>query len=244
MSNPPLPASSTKHLSILHHHIPFTPTTLPLRQISSSTTGESTGTTGSTLWLSAQLLSLYLLSLPAPRKRVTVLDLGSGIGYLPLCLRSKGYEVIATDIPQVIESVLKDNIGNGMRIIDPTGQEVIEVIPLDWTEVASAGLPTSLQGRKIDIITTSDTFYAPHLLKPLLETLQALFQSNPVIYVGLERRDPGLIESALEEARGMGLKLNRIDGARVERLMLDAGWEAEEWDDVEIWKGKFGRPRV
>jgi predicted nicotinamide N-methyase len=247
MSTPPQPASSTKHLSILHHPIPFADKRLALHQISSSTTGESTGTTGSTLWLSAQLLSLYLLSLPSPRRNVTVLDLGSGIGYLPLCLKSKGYEVIATDIPQVIESVLKQNIKDGLAGIDPTGEAGIEVIPLDWTGVSSTGLPTSLKGGKIDIITTSDTFYAPHLLGPLLETLRALSlgsSTQPVIYVGLERRDPDLIDKAMEEARVMGLKLSRIDGGRIEKLMVDAGWEVEEWDDVEIWKGKFGRARA
>jgi len=238
MSTPPLPASSTKHLSILHHPIPFTDTTLPLRQISSSTTGESTGTTGSTLWLSAQLLSLYLLSLPSPRKRTTVLDLGSGIGYLPLCLQSKGYKVIATDIPVVIDSVLEGNIQDGSKVLATSDQE-IEVIPLDWTEVSTEGLPVPLQGRKIDIITTSDTFYAPHLLIPLLETLKALSTTQPVIYVGLERRDPGLIDHAMEGARKMGLKLNRIDKGRIDKLMVDAGWNLEEWDDVEIWKGKF-----
>jgi len=154
--------------------------------------------------------------------------------------------VIATDIPQVIESVLKRNINDGLAVIDPTGKAGIEVIPLDWTQVSPNGLPTSLVGRKIDIITTSDTFYAPHLLIPLLETLRFIsLESNtqPVIYVGLERRDPGLIDRAMEEARVMGLKLNRIDGGRVEKLMIDAGWEVEEWDDVEIWKGKFARAR-
>lgn len=161
-------------------------------------------------------------------------------------MKSKGYQVVATDIPQVIESVLERNINDGLTVIDPTGQAGIEVIPLDWTQVSSTGLPTSLKGRKIDIITTSDTFYAPHLLIPLLETLRALSDESStqtVIYVGLERRDPGLINRAMEEARVMGLKLNRIDGGRIEKLMVDAGWEVEEWDDVEIWKGKFGRGR-
>lgn len=173
---------------------------------------------------------------------MTVLDLGSGIGYLPLCLKSKGYETIATDIPVVIDSVLQRNINDGLKVIDPTRKSEIEIIPLDWTEVSSNGLPESLKARKIDVITTSDTFYAPHLLIPLLETLQHLsVMSQPVIYVGLERRDPGLIDRAMEEAKGIGLKLNRIDGGKIERLMIESGWEVEEWDDVEIWKGKFSR---
>lgn len=148
--------------------------------------------------------------------------------------------MIATDIPVVIESVLEGNIKDGSKVLERNGPE-IEVIPLDWTQVSGNGLPKSLQDRKIDIITTSDTFYAPHLLMPLLETLKALSASQPVIYVGLERRDPGLIDQAMEEARLMGLKLNRIDKSKIDKLMVEAGWEIEEWDDVEIWKGKFTR---
>jgi len=146
--------------------------------------------------------------------------------------------VIATDIPAVIDTVLKGNIQDGSKVLASSSEE-IEVIPLDWTEVSTKGLPVPLQGRKIDTITTSDTFYAPHLLIPLLETLKALSTGQPVIYVGLERRDPGLIDHAKEEARKMGLKLNRIDKGRIDKLMVDAGWDLEEWDDVEIWKGKF-----
>jgi predicted nicotinamide N-methyase len=193
------------------------------------------------------LLALYILSLPTPSssKKVTVLDLGSGIGFLPLCLRSKGYEVIATDIPEVIESVLGPNVDEGLKHLEQSGG--IEVIPLDWETVSSSReLPVSLKGKKIDIITTTDTLYAPHLLEPLLVTLRLLSTSptQPMIYVGLERRDPGLIDGALEKARDMGLSLNRVDKGKIDRLMEDDGWEIGEWDDVEIWKGKFTRSSI
>jgi hypothetical protein len=65
-----------------------------------------------------------------------------------------------------------------------------------------------------------------------------------MIYVGLERRDPGLIDGALGKARDMGLSLNRIDKGKIDRLMEDDGWEIGEWDDVEIWKGKFTRSSI
>jgi hypothetical protein len=166
-------------------------------------------------------------------------------------MRAKGYEVIATDIPVVIESVLQGNIDSGLEAIKAeqtlikAEKIVIDVLPLDWEEVASScRIPDALFGRKIDIITTSDTLYAPHLLRPLFETLRLLSTSTkaqPVIYIGLERRDSALIDRALDEAKAMGLSLNRVDKGKIDRLMVEAGWEKEEWDDVEIWKGKFGR---
>lgn len=166
-------------------------------------------------------------------------------------MRVKGYEVIATDIQVVIDSVLQENIDAGLSVIGEQTGSVrnegfgIEVIPLDWEEVASTGtIPRSLSVRKIDIITATDTLYAPHLLHPLLTTLKLLSTASkiqPVIYIGLERRDPALIDRALQEAKGMGLNLNRVDKGKIDRLMLDAGWDREEWDDVEIWKGKFSR---
>lgn len=162
-------------------------------------------------------------------------------------MRSKGYEVIATDISEVIESVLRDNVDNGLATVS-SGKDGIEVVTLDWETVSATGnLPEYLIGKKIDTITTSDTFYAPHLLRPLLATLRTLSdtqKTQPVIYVGLERRDPGLIDKALHEARSMGLNLNRIDKGRIDKLMFEAGWDGEEWDDVEIWKGKFARTSV
>ncbi|WVF69914.1 hypothetical protein IAT40_004698 [Kwoniella sp. CBS 6097] len=85
--NVPLPASQTKHLPHLSHPLPKHPHIhLPLRQISSSASSstsstvsdsslaantpetgvQSTGTTGTTLWLSAQILSLYLSTISPP----------------------------------------------------------------------------------------------------------------------------------------------------------------------------------
>lgn len=92
------------------------------------------------------------------------------------------------------------------------------------------------------MLVTSDTIYAPHLVLPLFRTLQTISAaqpSAPTIYVGLERRDSALVDSALGMAEGMGLILRRVDKGKIDRLMQEAGWSVEEWDDVEIWKGKF-----
>jgi hypothetical protein len=89
-----LPASLTKHLDYLAHPLPRQVSThanithpVELQQRStagSETTG--TGTTGTTLWLGAQLMSAYLAETlgfvggtETPKK---VVELGGGVGYL------------------------------------------------------------------------------------------------------------------------------------------------------------------
>lgn len=238
---PPLPASDTKHLTTLHHPVPGSNTILPLKQLSANT-----GTTGTTLWLSAQLLALYFSSLPS--KRGVVVDLGSGVGFLPLCLASKGWEVVASDTRHVIDSVLAENVRVGLEVLDrdvkkdKLGSGDVKVTELDWEEVSLIGrTPDILAGKKIEMITTSDTIYAPHLLDPLFRTLRILSSPSTTIYIGLERRDPALVDDALKRAGEMGLSLRRVDKDKVDRLMIDAKWDSTEWDGVEIWKGKFSR---
>lgn len=187
--------------------------------------------------------------------------------------------MIATDISDVIESVLRDNIDNGLRAIYASSTPVnqigsVEVVELDWEVVAGTGaLPDLLQpmenselhserkldplmerervrepahqkGRRIDIITTTDTLYAPHLVQPLLKTLRLISDaqaSPPVVYIGLERRDSRLVDSALRAAMDAGLGLKKIGRGRVEKSLSGTGWgwSGEDWEGVEIWKGKF-----
>jgi hypothetical protein len=88
----PLPASLTKHLSTLSHPLPKDPSTsLQLRQVSesSASAGEGTGTTGTTLWLGAQVLGCYLSETlgvgsaeGGGKERKRILELGGGVGYL------------------------------------------------------------------------------------------------------------------------------------------------------------------
>ena len=261
-ADPPIAASDTKHLPILHHPIPRTSVVLPLRQITADSQGAGTGTTGTTLWLSSQLLALYFASLPPPaqngtkgqkrkkdEKKKVILDLGSGIGFLPLCLAQRGWGTVATDVPSVIDSVLHHNISEGLKVLQGIDNHLdppeITVTTLDWETVSQTRqLPESLEGIKIEIIITSDTIYAPHLLSPLLTTLWIISSaqsSAPTVYISLERRDSALVDSALETAGTMGLSLRRVDKDRIDRLMAEAGWEKEGWDDVEIWKGKFSK---
>ncbi|WWC59326.1 uncharacterized protein I303_101878 [Kwoniella dejecticola CBS 10117] len=138
LQNQPLPASHTKHLTTLIHPLPppFEDTSISLRQVSEGIDGRGTGTTGTTLWLSSQILSLYLSSiLPSvtPRsgsvgngsrtktKGKKILELGGGIGYTALTLLSRGYEVVSTDIQPVLDDVLRPNIESGVEELRSAG---------------------------------------------------------------------------------------------------------------------------
>ncbi|ORX34481.1 putative methyltransferase-domain-containing protein [Kockovaella imperatae] len=263
-----LPASETKHLTLLHHPIPCSDILLQLRQRSigenlkpdnetlsiGATTRhvkhEGTGTTGTTLWLGAQVLACYLVSalprvLPVPfggrSTRGRVLELGSGTGYLSLVLASMGYTVLSTDIEPVLSTVLKPNVEAGLHQIRASANGsngLIVVQNLDWTLDDDA-----IAGERFDMILMSDTIYLSDLNPHLFGTLRkvSLEGKAPMVYLALERRDSAAVDSALTIAQEMGFNLKRVAHTRVVKAVDGAGWGWDEqgWEDVEVWKGKW-----
>jgi len=117
-----------------------------------------------------------------------------------LTLTSLGWDVLATDIPNVISTVLSQNITQNVPIL-PAHSGAIDVRELDWTVspekwswdsqvIASAssnatqdlkpslGSSRKLLGPPFDLIVTSDTIYSPELAQPLLRTLFALCSAS------------------------------------------------------------------
>ncbi len=86
----PLPASHTKHLPLLTHPFPSSSLSIDLIQLS-HTNQATTGTTGTTLWLGAQVMSCYLEENlgKCGRNGKRVLELGGGVGYLALVFAAK-----------------------------------------------------------------------------------------------------------------------------------------------------------
>jgi protein N-lysine methyltransferase METTL21D len=177
-------------------------------------------------------------------------------------LCSVGWDVLATDIPEVISTVLRQNITQNSPMLPPTSGR-IEIRELDWTVapdswtwdndkiIASATESDSdtlryhskeLLRPPFDLIISSDTLYAPHLTRPLLRTLHALSMlstQSPPIYICFERRDPLLVDGALAEAKAeWGFNVERISHRKLVKAMEKIGvkWAKEDWDGVEIWK--------
>ena len=169
-----------------------------------------------------------------------------------LALRSLGCNVLATDIPTVISTVLNHNIANN-TVHCSADSSFIEVRELDWTvhpnqwswdnnkAIAShtpqplpANEPTPRLKPPFDLIVSSDTLYIPSLTQPLLRTLHALsvsslsasppFARPPLIYICIERRDPALIDRTLQEARDIwNFRVNRIPSKKLARAMGKGG---------------------
>lgn len=169
---------------------------------------------------------------------------------------------MATDLPNVIDSVLRQNISGNAHLVAGN----IQVRELDWMvepeywswtdekSVSSPSLakdPPALLRPPFDLIVTSDTLYIPQLAQPLLRTIHALASlssgggKSPLILLCFERRDPLLIDQTLNDAHKVwGLKPERIPHKKLVQAMDKAGlgWNKEDWDGVELWKLKLENP--
>ncbi|KAK1926481.1 hypothetical protein DB88DRAFT_435470 [Papiliotrema laurentii] len=261
--SPPLPASSTKHLDVISHPLPRDAlTVLPLEQLSSDPdSAKSTGTTGTTLWLGGQVLSCYLSSLPLPARSPAkpakrAIELGAGVGYLSLVLASLGYDVVSTDIPPVLETVLRPNVMVGLDVLRRSTAQtpVVQVCELDWTTTtAHTVTPGADLDLSVDMIITSDTIYHPDLLPHLFRTIACISRSSldnpqrstpPTVYLCLERRDSRMVDTALSRAAEFGLHLKRVGHGRVAKCVEKTGWgwAEEDWQGVEVYKGRWSQP--
>jgi protein N-lysine methyltransferase METTL21D len=172
--------------------------------------------------------------------------------------------VIATDVPDVISTVLNVNISNNLPNLPPASGR-IQVRELDWTIspdkwtwddqhiIASSRIQSSsshqvedLLKPPFDFIITSDTLYHPDLVQPLFRSIHALSiasssltSRSPVVYLCVERRDPTLIDRAFLEARETwGFKTERIAHKKLVKVIekADIKWDKEDWEDIEVWK--------
>jgi len=111
------------------------------------------------------------------------------------------------------------------------------------------------------LIVSSDTIYDTALVTPLFETIHMLSALSytspgspsvsptssrirackpPVIYLAVERRDPTLITIPFTRAgKEWGLLFQRVPEKKLKRAGVGVGWDAEEWEGVEVWCGRW-----
>src|SRR5579859_2446378 len=119
----PLPAHRTKDVSPLIY--PLTPSNTVYITQKSPLNSISTGTT---LYLSSQLLAHYAQTVTPRGTRA--IELGAGTGLVSIALGIMGWEVWTTDLWNVIDDVLQTNIERNRE--DTTG--TITIQELDWCQ--------------------------------------------------------------------------------------------------------------
>ena len=188
-------------------------------------------------------------------KRRKVLELGSGVGYLALCLCALGYDVIASDIEPVLSNVLRPNIIDGLGVIRASRgsgaraeTDPIQVVPLDWEGEAFEQISAVMQEeREISMIVSTDTIYHPPLVYPFFRAIASVserMRTAPLVLLAIERRDGRMVDSALDMGRSMGIELKKVGKGRVEKAVEKAGWGWKAgigWEGVEIWRGRWKR---
>lgn len=276
-----LPAHETKHIPLLvypfgpaHFHLAQRDNGV------TNGTGLWLGAQCLSLYLAESLKNKSSsLGASAGAKRPRAIELGSGIGlsacvsgrrfrcvdqllfarcshslglFSRLALASMGWDVIATDLQDIISAVLASNISCNRSKLPPSSG-AIEVRVLDWTvspdhwvwddlntiasphvEKASCTADqSSILAPPFDLIISSDTLYSAELVTPLLRALRELCNVSissspearpPPIYLAIERRDPELIDRALSEAtNSWGFKVERVPHKKVAKAMEKGG---------------------
>lgn len=160
--------------------------------------------------------------------------MGSGTGFLALvlALTQRSKEVIATDTPHVVDTLLRSNLERNAPAVTCCS---LRAMPLDWT--SEFRLP-AVSPR---LVIATDTIYAPYLVDPFWRTFASLLSHHASSHglIALERRDPGLIDDALHVARAShGLILTRVDPLQVTRAVeASLRWFNQDiWDGVEVWR--------
>lgn len=219
----PIPAHQTKDVCPLNY--PLTPyktvqivQKAPLDSIS----------TGTTLYLSSQLLAHYIQEI-IPRGTKAI-ELGAGTGLVSIALGILDWEVWSTDLSNVIDDVLRVNI-------ERNREGTIIVQELDWCQDEWNWITPDNEPPEFDLIVCADGVYSIELISPLLRTLKTLSGSrSPLILIAFERRDTVVIDSFFEQSRTLGFtskksNLRRILGRQISRW----SWTPNDWHSVEIW---------
>lgn len=234
----PLPAHQTKDVSPLSY--PLTP--YKTVQIVQKSPLDSIST-GTTLYLSSQLLAHYIQeTLPRGTKAI---ELGAGTGLVSIALGILGWEVWATDLTNVIDDVLRVNIERNRE-----GTVIVQELDWykeEWNWTYSTGTDNdTFQSPEFDLIVCADGVYSTELIPSLLRTLKTLSGSNsPPILIAFERRDSALIDSFSEQSLTLGFtskktNLRRILGRQISRW----GWTSDDWHSVEIWTMRLNSKKI
>lgn len=256
--------SDTKGLPVFSITL-FPSLSLELSQIS------NTQNHGTTVWDSAKVLAFYLTdTMKRPswmledgkvkiQNTKKCIELGSGCGLGGLTMAALGFDTIMTDLPAVIDHVLRTNHERNRRHIKDWWHQLIEqsqpenaayplpdpkirVEALDWLQFSQLDGCTGSEANSCmpwldppyDYILAADCIYATELILPLLRCCWLLASSTTTILVALEHRDDIVVNSFVQQAKSLGFDIRMVPK---KSLRIKAVGN----EDIEIWKLKKKR---
>lgn len=142
----------------------------------------------------------------------------------PALLPRKGGDVRDFLSPPFDLIVSSDTIYD-MALVAPLFETIHALSALSYAPPLSP--PSSLSGIEVSPALPSKSPGTP-ISKP------------PAIYLAVERRDPTLITAAFRRAsEEWGLLFQRVPEKRLRRAGVGVGWDAGEWEGVEVWRGRW-----
>lgn len=224
-----VPAYETKHLPELC----ITLDGVTYRLTQSNTSNE----TGSTLWLSSQILSAYMSLQKKKKKKLTLLELGSGIGLTSLVCHTLGYTVTASDYGAIVPLLAHNIELNGKK-------KDIKVETIDWCHLDN-NTENTLPLQIYNVVVLSDVIYVPELLPCLVKTILRFVDRKSTVYVAQEVRSPHLMQQFLDLC-AKSFRIQSVSGEEIERcvnVQLQSTTqnqdEQADWSGVVIYKMKL-----
>lgn len=161
---------------------------------------------------------------------------------------SLGYNVLATDLPFIVDSLLATNVARNIPAL-PQSHGSITVFPVDWLRPIQWDAPELSHAQPpFSLILSSDTIYTPSLTEPLLNTIHHLCtisaSAKPIVLLCIERRDTQVVDQFFVLAAERNFRCDRVRQKHLVQSMekvlgKEKMWSPEDYEGMELWKMKL-----
>lgn len=168
--------------------------------------GDPSKGTGSALWSAAIGLARFLEGRYGAAPPGRVLELGCGTGLVSLCLACLGADVVATDIPQCLDSHTRPNVAANLgRLGSEHVRGSVDVRELTWGKT-----PLDEFGQDWDLVVASDVIYRAEHVPLLLDTLNGVLGPRSTGFVAYDLRGREGVAAFRAQVSSTGLRVRQV----------------------------------